>query len=68
MKIRHIHIHNHRSIRDLELDIQDWMVFLGPNNHGKSNPLNVLILCKKGCKIGLWKNKHVTDQEGFLKK
>ena len=31
-------------------------------------PLSVLMLCKKGCKIELWKNKHVTDREGFLKK
>ena len=30
--------------------------------------LSVLMLCKKGCKIELWKNKHVTDREGFLKK
>lgn len=42
MKIRHIHIHNYRSIRDLELDTQDWMVFLGPNNHGKSNLLSAI--------------------------
>ena len=42
MKIRHIRIHNYRSIRDLELDTQDWMVFLGPNNHGKSNVLSAI--------------------------
>lgn len=42
MKIRHMHIHNYRSIRDLELDVQDWMVFLGPNNHGKSNLLSAV--------------------------
>ncbi len=42
MKIRHIHIHNYRSIHDVELETQDWMVFLGPNNHGKSNLLSAI--------------------------
>jgi putative ATP-dependent endonuclease of OLD family len=39
MKIRHIQIHNYRSIHDLEFNTLDWVVFLGPNNHGKSNLL-----------------------------
>jgi putative ATP-dependent endonuclease of the OLD family len=37
MKLRHLKIHNYRSIKDLELDVPDMLVFLGPNNHGKSN-------------------------------
>jgi CRISPR-associated exonuclease Cas4 len=43
MKIAHIHIHNFCSIRDLKLDVtEDFMVFLGPNNHGKSNMLRAI--------------------------
>lgn len=42
MKIRHIHIHNYRSIHDIELEAQDWVVLLGPNNHGKSNLLSAI--------------------------
>lgn len=46
MRIAHIHIHNFCSIRDLELDVtdvtEDFMVFLGPNNHGKSNMLRAI--------------------------
>lgn len=42
MKIRHINISNYRSIRELDLDTQDWTVLLGPNNHGKSNILSAI--------------------------
>lgn len=39
MKIRKIAIHNWRSIKDVEISIEDLMVFIGQNNHGKSNVL-----------------------------
>jgi putative ATP-dependent endonuclease of the OLD family len=42
MKLRHLKIHNYRSVRELELDVPDMLVFLGPNNHGKSNILSAL--------------------------
>ena len=42
MKIRHICIHNYRSIHDLSLITLDWMVILGPNNHGKSNLMSAI--------------------------
>ncbi|MBI4166907.1 MAG: ATP-dependent endonuclease [Acidobacteria bacterium] len=42
MKLLHLKIHNYRSIRELELAIPDLLVFLGPNNHGKSNILSAL--------------------------
>lgn len=42
MKIRHLSIHNYRSIHCLELDTLDWMVLLGPNNHGKSNLMSAI--------------------------
>jgi len=37
MQIDYVHIHNYRSIQDLEFKTQDLVVLLGPNNHGKSN-------------------------------
>ena len=43
MKIRRVKIHNWRSIRDLDISFQDLMVFIGQNNHGKSNVLSALL-------------------------
>ena len=42
MKIAEVRIHNFCSIRDLELSLSDFMVLVGPNNHGKSNVLRAL--------------------------
>lgn len=39
MRIRHMRVHNFRSIKDLEIQCDPLMVLLGPNNHGKSNVL-----------------------------
>ena len=44
MKIKKLKIHNWRSIKDIDIDFQDLMVFIGQNNHGKSNVLSA-ILC-----------------------
>ncbi len=43
MKIKKILIHNWRSIKDVEIEFQDLMVFIGQNNHGKSNVLSALL-------------------------
>lgn len=43
MKIKEVHIQNWRSIRFAELDYQDLMIFIGQNNHGKSNILSALL-------------------------
>lgn len=43
MKIRKINIHNWRSVKDVEISIEDLMVFIGQNNHGKSNVLCALL-------------------------
>lgn len=42
MRIKHLKIHNYRSIRDLEMECQPFVVLLGANNHGKSNLLSAL--------------------------
>jgi CRISPR-associated exonuclease Cas4 len=39
MKIKNLKIHNWRSIKDLEIDLQDITIFIGQNNCGKSNIL-----------------------------
>jgi CRISPR-associated exonuclease Cas4 len=58
MKLRHLKIHNYRSIKDLELDVPDMLVFLGPNNHGKSNILAAL-------EFGLSPSAKVTRDDFF---
>jgi len=43
MKIKKLKIHNWRSIKDIDIDFQDLMVFIGQNNHGKSNVLSAIL-------------------------
>lgn len=42
MKLYRLRIHNYRSIKDIEIDVPDMLIMLGPNNHGKSNILCAL--------------------------
>jgi len=39
MKIKTVTLHNWRSIKHLTIHFQDLMIFIGQNNHGKSNIL-----------------------------
>jgi len=43
MKISEIKISNWRSIKDVNVTFQDLMIFIGQNNHGKSNVLNAIL-------------------------
>lgn len=43
MKIRELTIHNWRSIHELSLSAEDLMIFIGQNNHGKSNILSAIL-------------------------
>jgi predicted ATP-dependent endonuclease of OLD family len=43
MQIKTIKIHNWRSIKDIEIDYEKVMIFIGQNNHGKSNLLSALL-------------------------
>lgn len=43
MKIRRVRIHNWRSIKDTTIDFKDLMVFVGQNNHGKSNIFSAIL-------------------------
>ncbi|MBK8945397.1 MAG: AAA family ATPase [Ignavibacteriae bacterium] len=44
MKIRKVEISNWRSIKHVDIEFQDLMIFIGQNNHGKSNILTALLL------------------------
>jgi predicted ATP-dependent endonuclease of OLD family len=43
MKIRKVEIKNWRSIKHVEIDFQNLMIFIGQNNHGKSNIISALL-------------------------
>lgn len=43
MKIKKVNIHNWRSIKNVEISFENLMVFIGQNNHGKSNILSALL-------------------------
>ncbi|MCI5147549.1 MAG: DUF2813 domain-containing protein [Candidatus Electrothrix sp. AR3] len=43
MKIEKFIISNWRSIKELEVEFEDMMVFIGQNNHGKSNILSSIL-------------------------
>src|SRR5882724_4039867 len=43
MKIQRVKIHNWRSIKDVDVSFEDLMVFIGQNNHGKSNVLSAIL-------------------------
>lgn len=43
MKIERFIISNWRSIKELEVEFEDMMVFIGQNNHGKSNILSSIL-------------------------
>lgn len=43
MKIRKVKIHNWRSIKDVSIEVRDLMVFVGQNNHGKSNIFSAIL-------------------------
>jgi len=43
LKIETLRINNWRSIKNLEIKFQDLMIFIGQNNHGKSNVLSAIL-------------------------
>jgi len=44
MKLRWLHIKGFRSIQDVEFEVDDFLCFIGQNNHGKSNIFQALAL------------------------
>jgi CRISPR-associated exonuclease Cas4 len=42
MRIKHVSVQNYRSIRSVDIDLEPLMIFVGPNNCGKSNLLSAL--------------------------
>jgi predicted ATP-dependent endonuclease of OLD family len=44
MLIRHIRIENYRSIKRVDIPVNDMLALVGPNNAGKTNILSALNL------------------------
>lgn len=42
MRIKNIHIHNFRSVKDTTFHLDDYSVLIGANNQGKSNIIRAL--------------------------
>jgi predicted ATP-dependent endonuclease of OLD family len=68
MKIKHIKIHNFRSIVDAELEAHDFLLLVGSNNAGKSNAINALRCFYEDTK---WREddfpkKRTSDQESWI--
>lgn len=51
MKISNIKLHNWKSFKDIDISINDLMIIIGQNNHGKSNLLSSLLFFFDGIKI-----------------
>lgn len=59
MRIKHVHIENFRSIKKLDIDFTPMMMFIGQNNHGKSNIMTAL---------AFFFNQYSITQDDFFKK
>jgi putative ATP-dependent endonuclease of OLD family len=44
MKLRHVHVHNLRSMKDADFGLEDYCVLVGCNNAGKTNLLDAVRL------------------------
>ena len=42
MKISNVRIHNFRSISELDISVEEFMMFIGANNAGKSNVISAI--------------------------
>lgn len=50
--IRKVRIENYKSIKNIELELQEYNVLVGYNNAGKSNILNAILWLFGGSKLG----------------
>jgi len=68
MRIKHVHIENFRSIRYMDVDFEPLMIFLGPNNSGKTNLVMALEFffsgtAEKGQKRDFYTYRSEEDQD-----
>lgn len=49
MRVSALHVHNYRSLVDVELPLRDLSVVIGPNGAGKTALLEVFQLLQRGC-------------------
>ncbi|WP_203636752.1 ATP-dependent nuclease, partial [Thermobrachium celere] len=70
MKIKTVKIHNFRSIKDAEFDMEDYSLLIGKNNSGKTNILTALRIFYDDIKfdenIDYPKFKDLDDNESWI--
>jgi putative ATP-dependent endonuclease of the OLD family len=68
MKIKKIRLHNFRSISELEFDLYDYSILIGPNNSGKSNILDAIRVFYDDLKFTIddFPKYNVLDDESWI--
>jgi len=65
MPLHKIIVKNYKSLKDLQLDLKPFMVFIGPNNAGKSNIFDCLQFLSDFVKRGREGHRAVRERGGF---
>ncbi len=70
MKIKRIHIHNFRSIKDISIELDDYSLLVGENNVGKTNIMRALRVFYDDLKYDPKKDwpkfNDLTDEEAWI--
>lgn len=66
MPVNKLIVKNYKSLKNLKLEMKPFMVFIGPNNAGKSNIFDCLSFLSGSVKVGRdW--QRIVDQRGDFK-
>ena len=63
--MKHLKVENYKSLENLSLDIRSFMVFVGPNNSGKSNIFDALTFLSDFVKGETEARRAVQERGGF---
>lgn len=63
--MKHLKVENYKSLENLSLDVRSFMVFVGPNNSGKSNIFDALIFLSDFVKGETEARRAVQERGGF---
>ena len=63
--LKHLKVENYKSLENLSLDIKSFMVFVGPNNSGKSNIFDALTFLSDFVKGKTEARRAVQERGGF---